>query len=488
MCSDQATSHTAPQTASTGNIAIRVNGVTKRYRLYPSTKARLKEWLWRPLKRRLGRPAPPYYRSFTALDEINFELPKGHTMGVIGRNGSGKSTLLQLICGTLEPTAGNIEVNGRIAALLELGAGFNPEFTGRENIYIYAAVMRLSREQASKRFDDIVAFADIGDFIEQPVKSYSSGMLVRLAFAVIAHVDADILIIDEALAVGDAFFVQKCMRFLRRFMQTGTVLFVSHDSAAVTNLCDRAIWLEQGKLRMQGSAKELTEHYLAARYATAEKAEAEAEAEESTMPEQQAPSRAPKLPNMPSKLDYYDPRQALINASPLRNELEIFAFDETQESFGQGGGSITQAILRDAQGRALRWVIGGEPVSLRVDGVAHRAMQGPIVGFLLKDRLGQILFGDNTFLTCQDLTLKAGQAFVAEFNFVMPTLPRGQYSIALALAEGTQQDHVQHQWIHDALLIESHSSSESTGLVGIPMHHIALQGVDENADAGPIQK
>lgn len=236
MCSDQATSHTATQTASKGNIAIRVNGVTKRYRLYPSTKARLKEWLWRPLKRRLGRPAPPYYRSFTALDEINFELPKGHTMGVIGRNGSGKSTLLQLICGTLEPTAGNIEISGRIAALLELGAGFNPEFTGRENIYIYAAVMGLSREQASKRFDDIVAFADIGDFIEQPVKSYSSGMLVRLAFAVIAHVDADILIIDEALAVGDAFFVQKCMRFLRRFMQTGTVLFVSHDSAAVTNL------------------------------------------------------------------------------------------------------------------------------------------------------------------------------------------------------------------------------------------------------------
>ena len=486
MFSEQSANSTqSPQTPDTGNIAIRVIGATKRYRLYPSSKARLKEWLWRPLKRRLGRPAPPYYRSFTALEEINFELPKGHTMGVIGRNGSGKSTLLQLICGTLEPSAGRIEVNGRIAALLELGAGFNPEFTGRENIYIYAAVMGLSREQASERFDDIATFADIGDFIEQPVKAYSSGMLVRLAFAVIAHVDADILIIDEALAVGDAFFVQKCMRFLRRFMQTGTVLFVSHDSAAVTNLCDRAIWLEQGQLRMQGSAKELTEHYLAARYATNDP---QAEAEESAMPEQQAPDATEKLTNMPSHLDYYDPRKAVINASPWRNDLEVFAFDETQESFGQGGGSITQAVLRDAQGRALRWVIGGEPVSLRVECHANRPMQGPIVGFLLKDRLGQTLFGDNTFLTRHDLTLDAGQAFTAEFNFVMPTLPRGQYSIALALAEGTQQDHVQHQWIHDALLIESHSSSESTGLVGIPMHYIALQGAEEHSNAEPTPK
>lgn len=477
MCSDQRANTTADSEASLENdVAIRVIGATKRYRLYPSTKARLKEWLWRPLKRRLGRPAPPYYRSFAALENISFELPRGHTMGIIGRNGSGKSTLLQLICGTLQPTEGSVEVNGRIAALLELGAGFNPEFTGRENIFIYAAVMGLSRQQASERFNDIAAFADIGDFIEQPVKSYSSGMLVRLAFAVIAHVDADILIIDEALAVGDAFFVQKCMRFLRRFMQTGTVLFVSHDSAAVTNLCDRAIWLEQGHLRMQGSAKELTEHYLAARYASAEQS---AEEKDPEAAEEMAQSAPAKLPNMPGKLDYYDPRQTLINASPWRNDLEIFTFDETQESFGQGGGSISQATLQDEQGRALRWVIGGEPVSLCVHGIAHRHMQGPIVGFLLKDRLGQTLFGDNTYLTCQDLTLKAGNTFSARFNFVMPTLPRGQYSIALALAEGTQQDHVQHQWIHDALLIESHSSSESTGLVGIPMHHIALLGMDE---------
>ncbi|GAA3897017.1 ABC transporter ATP-binding protein [Halomonas cibimaris] len=451
------------------DIAIRLVGVSKHYRLYPSTQARLKEWVWRPLKRRLGREASPYYRNFTALDSISVELPKGHTTGIIGRNGSGKSTLLQLICGTLQPSEGRVEVNGRIAALLELGAGFNPEFTGRENIFIYAAIMGLSRAQAEKRFTDIVAFADIGAFIEQPVKAYSSGMLVRLAFAVIAHVDADILIIDEALAVGDAFFVQKCMRFLRRFMEQGTVLFVSHDSAAVTSLCDHAIWLDQGSLRMQGSAKALTEHYLAARYAEENASKAAPVPAVTAAAETNIPSP------MPAPLDYHDARKSLINASPWRNDLEVFAFKESQNSFGQGGGSISHVALRDAQGQPLRWVVGGEPVSLHVVCTAHLSMDGPIVGFLFKDRLGQTLFGDNTFLTHSELSVEAGQNFEAEFTFVMPTLPQGQYSIALALAEGSQQDHVQHQWIHDALLVESHSSSESTGLVGIPMHHISLQ-------------
>lgn len=453
------------------DIAIRLVGVSKHYRLYPSTQARLKEWLWRPLKHRLGRDAPAYYRHFTALDNISIELPKGHTTGIIGRNGSGKSTLLQLVCGTLQPSEGRIEVNGRIAALLELGAGFNPEFTGRENVFIYAAIMGLSRAQASERFAEIVAFADIGSFIDQPVKSYSSGMLVRLAFSVIAHVDADILIIDEALAVGDAFFVQKCMRFLRRFMEQGTVLFVSHDSAAITSLCDRAIWLDQGTLRMQGSAKALTERYLAARYAEDSASKAPSVPDEAAVARSKREVSAP----MPAPLDYHDARKSLINASPWRNDLEVFAFNEAQESFGQGGGSISQALLRDAHGRPLRWVVGGEPVSLHVLCTANRAMHGPIVGFLFKDRLGQTLFGDNTFLTHSELSVDAGCAFEAEFTFVMPTLPQGQYSIALALAEGSQQDHVQHQWIHDALLVESHSSAESTGLIGIPMHHVSLQ-------------
>ena len=216
------------------DIAIRVQNITKTYQIYDKPQDRLKQSLWRGRKQ--------FYREFKALDDVSFEVKKGETVGIIGRNGSGKSTLLQIICGTLAPTSGTVEVNGRVAALLELGAGFNPEFTGKENVYMNASILGLSKEEIDAKYDDIVAFADIGDFIEQPVKTYSSGMYVRLAFAVIAHVDADILVIDEALAVGDVFFTQKCMRFIEQYQENGgAILFVSHDMATVTKLCQSVL-------------------------------------------------------------------------------------------------------------------------------------------------------------------------------------------------------------------------------------------------------
>ena len=218
------------------------------------------------LQRLFGKDSKTIFSRVLGAQNVSFEVKKGETVGIIGRNGSGKSTLLQMICGTLNPTSGSIQTNGRIAALLELGSGFNPEFTGRENVYMNASVLGLSKEEIDARFDDIAAFADIGDFIEQPVKTYSSGMMVRLAFAVIAHVDADILVIDEALSVGDAFFTQKCMRFLRNFMETGTVLFVSHDTGSIKNLCNYAVWLEKGQVMQEGLPKEVCELYLEAFY------------------------------------------------------------------------------------------------------------------------------------------------------------------------------------------------------------------------------
>ena len=251
---------------SSEEVAIRVQGLDKCYQVYDRSSDRLKQFVLPRVQGWLGRKPRGYFREFWSLRGVNFEIRRGETVGIIGRNGSGKSTLLQIICGTLHPSAGHVEVHGRVAALLELGSGFNPEFTGRENVFLNAAVLGLSAAETTDRFNDIEAFADIGDFIDQPVKTYSSGMLVRLAFAVIAHVDADILVIDEALAVGDAFFTQKCMRFLRSFMQTGTVLFVSHDTAAVQNLCTRAIWLERGEIVQEGSPKEVSEHYLEAFY------------------------------------------------------------------------------------------------------------------------------------------------------------------------------------------------------------------------------
>jgi len=232
---------------SSDQVAIQISKLSKCYEIYDAPRDRLKQFILPVLQRKTGRSPKRYFREFWALRDVSFDVMKGETIGVIGRNGCGKSTLLQMICGTLSPTEGSIRTQGRIAALLELGSGFNPEFTGRENVYLNAAVLGLTRSEIEARFDAITAFAEIGEFIEQPVKTYSSGMMVRLAFAVIAHVDADILIVDEALAVGDAFFTQKCMRFLRQFMKTGTVLFVSHDTSAIVNLCSRAILLEHGK-------------------------------------------------------------------------------------------------------------------------------------------------------------------------------------------------------------------------------------------------
>ena len=236
-----------PQALNSDNdTVIQVQGLQKCFQIYNSPGQRLRQFLQPRVQRWLGRNVQRYYREFWALRDVSFEIRKGQTVGIIGRNGSGKSTLLQMICGTLHPTAGHVEVRGRVAALLELGSGFNPEFTGRENVFFNAGVLGQSEERTREKFADIEAFADIGEFMDQPVKTYSSGMLVRLAFAVIAHVDADILVIDEALAVGDAFFTQKCMRFLRSFMQQGTVLFVSHDTAAKARAAGRDSQTQDG--------------------------------------------------------------------------------------------------------------------------------------------------------------------------------------------------------------------------------------------------
>ncbi len=233
---------------------ISAKGLSKTYRLYDKPHHRLLQSLWRDRRQ--------YYREFFALHDVSFQLARGETLGIIGRNGAGKSTLLQILCGTLTPSTGEVLVRGRIAALLELGTGFNPEFTGRENIAINAAILGLTPSQISDRFDDIIAFADIGQFIDQPVKTYSSGMYVRLAFAVIIHVQPDILVVDEALAVGDALFQAKCMSRMRRMLDDGvSLLFISHDIAAVKALCQRALWLQGGQVRALGTTAEVTRAY-----------------------------------------------------------------------------------------------------------------------------------------------------------------------------------------------------------------------------------
>jgi len=443
-------------------VVIDIRNVSKHYHIYDKPMDRLKQSIYRGTRQ--------YYKEFKALINITFEVKKGETIGIIGRNGSGKSTLLQMICGTLTPTAGAINVNGRVAALLELGAGFNPEFTGRENVYMNASILGLRKEEVDEKFIEIQQFADIGDFIDQPVKTYSSGMYVRLAFAVIAHVDADVLIIDEALSVGDAFFVQKCMRFLRGFMEHGTVLFVSHDTGAIVNLCDEVVWLQNGSIKKAGAPKEVVEQYLESLYVS-----------DSCTSEPLQKSIPASSGSSEGELDDRDMRQDYINSTNLRNDIELFEFSADADAFGNQSAYITNVRLIDQDGKIITWVVGGENVILEIKCKVVHSFSRLIVGFFLKDKLGQILFGDNTLIAYMDnpVSVTKGDEIVAEFEFRMPNLPVGSYSVAASIAEGTQEDHIQHHWIHDALVLISHSSSVCQGLIGVPMKKINLRIVDK---------
>lgn len=236
------------------NTVIEIKNLTKTYKLYNTPSDRVKE-AFHPFRKK-------FHRIFSALNDVSFDVKRGETLGIVGRNGSGKSTLLQILCGILNPTDGLIEVNGRISALLELGAGFNPEFTGRENVFINGAILGLTNKEIQERFDDIADFADIGDFVDQPVKTYSSGMYVRLAFSVAIHVNADILIVDEALAVGDEIFQRKCFSRIQQLQkEETTILFVSHSASQIVELCNRAILLDQGELLLMGTPKSVVSEY-----------------------------------------------------------------------------------------------------------------------------------------------------------------------------------------------------------------------------------
>jgi lipopolysaccharide transport system ATP-binding protein len=255
------------------DIAIKVEGVSKRFELYNVPRDQLKQFILPKFQRMVGLKPKQYFREFWALRDISLEIKKGESVGIVGRNGSGKSSLLQIITGTLSPTNGLVTTQGRIAALLELGSGFSPDFTGRENVFMNAAILGLSKEEVSERFDDIAAFADIGAFIEQPVKTYSSGMMVRLAFAVAINVNPDILIIDEALSVGDELFQRKCFSRIEAIRTKGTtLLFVSHSNSAIVELCDRAVLMDAGEKLAVGAPKQIVGRYQKLLYAPADRA------------------------------------------------------------------------------------------------------------------------------------------------------------------------------------------------------------------------
>ncbi|MEH2293582.1 ABC transporter ATP-binding protein [Nostoc sp.] len=385
-------------------LAISLKNVSKCFKRYARPVDRLKEILL---------PAKSYAQEFWALRDVSFDVNKAETMGIIGRNGAGKSTLLQMICGTLTPTSGEVQVNGRVAALLELGAGFNPEFTGRENVYMNGAIMGLSRQDVDERFDKVAAFADIGDFIEQPVKSYSSGMYVRLAFASAIHVDPDILIVDEALSVGDMFFQAKCMTRMKQMMDVGvTVLFVSHDVGAVKSLCRQAILLSHGELITSGSAKQVVEKYFSM------KVESE-----------QVILKQDKLKNdlIDSELLLESEKNSLINNLDF---LKRAAFQRIQN----GKASFINVQILNDEGKKISNLDYAQNLILRMHIEIYEDIEELVFGYHIRDKNGaDIVYSDSEIEEKTLKSVKQGERYIIDWKF-KATLIQGIYNVSCVLS------------------------------------------------------
>ena len=404
---------------SSNDYAIKVEDLSKRYQIYNRPEDRLKQSIIPRMQALVGRPPKTYFHEFWALRNVSFEISKGETVGIIGRNGSGKSTLLQLICGTLTPTSGKVMTNGRIAALLELGSGFNPEFTGRENIYLNGAILGLARDDIDARFDDIATFADIGEFIEQPVKMYSSGMYVRLAFAINIMSQPDIMIVDEALAVGDMKFQAKCMTALTRRQEAGTtVLFVSHDIRSIKSLCSRGIYLEHGEMKNIGTAGEVAESYLRMMR------------EEMTAEQR---SLSPASLDMPERMESNTIDMQPTHGLVLKRSDE---FDRrvSQFRYGTGEAHITYVELLNAADETINLVEFDQNVKIRIFFEAYKQKKLS-VNFILMDNKKNNITGSNFLLAGEPvLEVRPGNCFQVDYSLRLP-LREGEYSVQAFLTE-----------------------------------------------------
>ena len=397
------------------NIAIKVSHLSKVYKLYDKPIDRLKESL-HPLKKR-------YHKEFYALNDVSFEIKKGETVGIIGKNGAGKSTLLKIITGVLTPSSGHVHVNGRIASLLELGAGFNPEYTGIENIYLQGTLMGYSKEEMDVKIDEILAFADIGDFVYQPVKSYSSGMFARLAFSVAINVDPDILIVDEALSVGDMAFQNKCIRKMEEIGKKGiTILFVSHDTQTINKFCSQAIWLHAGIIKEKGIPLTLLENYMSFMSYGVETERSNESSKEINHLEM---SLKKDLINV-EKSDSFGEKQALIS--------KIGFFDED--------GVLTSNLK---QGTMVKFIC---EFSSTID------LYDVGIGVLFKDSLNTEIITFNSYMYNSSLKyVEKGKTICTTVIFKVPKIYPKEYLVTVALSEGTQLNHVQQHWIHAATTV-----------------------------------
>ena len=415
------------------NLAISVQGVSKIYKLYDKPIDRLKE--------AVSLTHKSYHRDFFALSDISFDVKKGETVGIIGTNGSGKSTILKIITGVLSPTTGTAEVSGNISALLELGAGFNSEYTGLENIYMNGTMMGFSREEMQRRMDDILRFADIGDFVNQPVKTYSSGMFVRLAFALAINVDPEILIVDEALSVGDVFFQAKCYRRMEEMMKNGTtILMVSHDMGSIIKYCDKVVLLNRGHFVAQGEAGKMVALYkkiLANQ--TDELAEALIEQKKEAL-------------GLPVGEVHTDKSmKERMNLNP-----------EVQE-YGDGRASFEDFGTLDARGNVTTLLLKGEMFTIRERIRFHAPIEMPIFTYTLRDKKGTDITGTNTMFEGADIKpVKDGDVYTVSFRQKM-NLQGGEYLLSMSCTGYENGEHVVYHRLYNVLSLTVISNKNTVG-------------------------
>ena len=445
-------------------IAIKVQNLSKCYQIYDQPSDRLKQFFLPRLHHLAGAPSIQYYREFWALKDVSFEIKKGETIGIIGRNGSGKSTLLQMICGTLNPTSGSITTHGRIAALLELGSGFNPEFTGRENVYMNASVLGLTKEEVDARFDDIAAFADIGEFIEQPVKAYSSGMYARLAFSIAINVDPEVLIVDEALAVGDARFIAKCMRRIKNIQERGaSILFVSHDVGSVRTLCEHAIWLDKGRLVEHGEVFPVTGRFTEFMFRD------EINEQDALHDELIAPIKEPLLQEDPSQNE-----GQLTSNSSTATALSVSAQTPAEclpvldarpvTHWGSHKRVIIAAAIRDERGDQKDVFAWGDALNILVEVNVPKEISREhlSIAFSIKDLKGTDLIVSTTH-DFERRRLPDKERFSVSFRLTNP-LVTGKYLLVVAVENRQHRDIHYYEYVEGAHYFSSLANERFFGL------------------------
>ena len=407
---------------------ITVENVSKVYPLYDKTIDRLKETLSITKK--------SYHRDFYALNDVSFNIGAGETIGIIGTNGSGKSTILKIITGVLTPTEGNVTVNGKISALLELGAGFNMDYTGMENLYMNGTRMGYSKEEMEEKIPAILDFADIGEFVHQPVKTYSSGMFVRLAFALAINVEPEILIVDEALAVGDAFFQAKCFSKLEEIRNAGTtILFVSHDIVSVKQLCKRAIWIEKGLVRMDGDSNEVCEQYLSMQIE--ENNRMKSELVKGLHLENSAKTIKEKDKIVVRKLDYTSMKN--VTATDAADMLSFY--------------------IRDEKGDDVNVLRPNKKYTFGIIAEFKESVENALFGFEMENAKGVKLFSINNFLSNSVMSLaEKGKIYEVKFDIRLPKVCNGEYLISPCIAAGEQNNHIVHVRLHNAIMINVDNS------------------------------